>query len=91
MHQWPGTAFSAHAIGHKGMLKASKILSMTIIDYVESKSLQEAILDDFKRNKKSYNYKSILTSSPPTAIINSVSLMPQRFQGTTVHKECRRP
>ncbi len=66
MHQWPGTAFSAHTIGHKGMLKASKILSMTIIDYVESKSLQEAILDDFKRNKKSYIYKSLLTSSPPT-------------------------
>ena len=66
MHQWAGTAFSAHAIGHKGMLKASKILSLTIIDYVENKSLQEAILDDFKRNKKSYNYKSILTSSPPT-------------------------
>ena len=67
MHQWPGTAFSAHSIGQKGMLKASKILSMTIIDYVESKSLQESILDDFKRNKKSYNYKSLLTSPPPTS------------------------
>jgi aminobenzoyl-glutamate utilization protein B len=66
MHQWPGTAFSAHAIGHKGMLKASKILSMTIVDFVESKSLQQSILDDFKRNKKSYVYKSLLTSSPPT-------------------------
>ena len=67
MHQWPGTAFSAHTIGHKGMLKASKILSTTIIDYVESKSLQEAIRDDFKRNKKSYIYKSLLTSAPPSS------------------------
>jgi len=67
MHQWPGTAFSAHTIGHKGMLRASKILSTTIIDYVESKSLQEAIRDDFKRNKKSYIYKSLLTSAPPSS------------------------
>jgi aminobenzoyl-glutamate utilization protein B len=66
MHQWQGTAFSAHSIAHKGMLKASKILSMTIIDYLESKSLQESILKDFKRNKKSYNYKSLLTTAPST-------------------------
>ena len=65
MHQWPGTAFSAHSIGHKGMLQASKILSMTITDFVENKSLQQSILEDFKRSKRSYTYKSLMNSTPP--------------------------
>ncbi|HEX6226751.1 MAG TPA: hypothetical protein VFZ52_20170 [Chryseolinea sp.] len=61
MHQWPATAFSAHAIGHKGMIKASKILCLTIIDFVESKELQRSIHADFVRAKKSYIYRSLLT------------------------------
>jgi aminobenzoyl-glutamate utilization protein B len=64
MHQWAGTAFSGHSIAHKGMIQAAKILSLTIIDFLEDKSLRMAIRKDFETNKKSYNYKPLLYSEP---------------------------
>lgn len=54
MHTWQGTVFSGHSIGHKGMIQASKILALTIIDYVQDKDLQKAIQDDFEEKKKFY-------------------------------------
>jgi aminobenzoyl-glutamate utilization protein B len=64
MHQWPGTIFSGHSIGHRGMLQASRILAMTVIDYVENKEAQKAIWNDFEENKRSYRYRSLLSPSP---------------------------
>ena len=60
MHTWQGTIFSGHSIGHKGMLHAAKILAMSIVDYVEDKSLQNSIRKDFIDHKKSYRYQSLL-------------------------------
>jgi aminobenzoyl-glutamate utilization protein B len=54
MHTWQGTVFSGHSIGHKGMIQASKILSLTIIDYVQDKELQTTIRIDFEQKKKFY-------------------------------------
>lgn len=54
MHSWQGTVFSGHSIGHKGMIQASKILALTIIDYVQDKALQKAIRADFELKKKFY-------------------------------------
>ena len=62
MHTWQGAIFSGHSIGHKGMIQASKILAMTIVDYVEDESLQAAIRKDFIENKGTYCYHSILDS-----------------------------
>jgi aminobenzoyl-glutamate utilization protein B len=60
MHQWPGTAFSGHSIGHKGMLQAAKLLAMTIVDYLEDKSLQNSIREEFIEKTKHYQYRSFL-------------------------------
>lgn len=54
MHTWQGTIFSGHSIGHKGMIQAAKILSLTIIDYVKDKELQRAVRADFETMKKFY-------------------------------------
>jgi aminobenzoyl-glutamate utilization protein B len=65
MHQWPGTIFTGHSIGHKGMIQASKALALTIIDYIESPELQENIREDFERRRQSYRYHSYLHDGPP--------------------------
>jgi aminobenzoyl-glutamate utilization protein B len=62
MHHWAGTAFSGHSIGHKGMLQAAKILSLTIVEYVGNKSLQHAIRMEFEQHKNGYTYSSLLNA-----------------------------
>jgi len=61
MHQWTGTAFTAHSIGHKGMLYASKVISTTVIDYVLHPPWQRSIRSDFELNTGSLPYKSLIT------------------------------
>ncbi len=60
MHQWPGTAFSAHSIAHKGMIYAAKLLAMTIIDFVESKEVQREIKTEFEQKTAGYKYTSLV-------------------------------
>ena len=57
MHQWEGTIFSGHSIGHKGALYAAKILVATICDYLTSKDFQAAIRHDFELNISKYRYQ----------------------------------
>jgi aminobenzoyl-glutamate utilization protein B len=73
MHQWPGTIFTGHSIGHKGMIQASKALALTIIDYIDSPQLQKSIREDFERRRQSYRYHSFLPGGPPqiTKSLNS--------------------
>jgi aminobenzoyl-glutamate utilization protein B len=73
MHQWPGTIFTGHSIGHKGMIQASKTLAMTIIDYLESPELQKNIRQDFEQRRKSYRYRSFLPDGLPTITISPES------------------
>ena len=65
MHQWPGTIFSGHTIGHKGMIHAAKVLSLTIIDHLQSPELQKNVREDFERRRRSYRYHSFLSDDPP--------------------------
>jgi aminobenzoyl-glutamate utilization protein B len=60
MHQWPGAAFSAHSIAHKGMIYASKLLSMTIIDFVESEEIQRVVRSEFEQKTIGYKYTSLV-------------------------------
>jgi aminobenzoyl-glutamate utilization protein B len=60
MHQWPGAAFSSHPIAHKGMLYASKVLTMTIIDFVENAEVRRGIREEFEQKTKDYKYTSQL-------------------------------
>jgi aminobenzoyl-glutamate utilization protein B len=71
MHQWPGTIFTGHSIGHKGMIQASKTLALTIIDYITNPRLQQAIRADFEQRRQSYRYRSLLPAGQPTRTITS--------------------
>lgn len=65
MHQWPGTIFTGHSIGHKGLIQASKVMALTIIDYLENPAIQQKIREDFEKRRQSYRYHSILPDGPP--------------------------
>ena len=65
MHEWPGTIFTGHSIGHKGMLQAAKALALTIVDYVARPELQKTIRDDFDQRRQSYRHRSLLPDGPP--------------------------
>jgi len=65
MHQWPGTMFTGHSIGHKGMIQAAKVLALTIVDYIENPPLQKSIREDFEKRRQSYRYRSLLPTGPP--------------------------
>lgn len=58
MHHWHGTIFSKHSIGHKGMIYAAKVMTMTIIDYVQDRSIQKRIEEEFQSKTKGYVYRS---------------------------------
>jgi aminobenzoyl-glutamate utilization protein B len=59
MHRWPSAAVTNHSIGVKGMLYAAKILSLTIIDYVQDKYNREQIIREFKQQTAVYKYASL--------------------------------
>lgn len=60
MHHWQGTTFTAHPIGHKGMLQAAKIMAMTIVDYVHKPDLRKKIADEFKQSTQHYRYQTLI-------------------------------
>jgi len=60
MHQWSGAAFTSHSIGHKGMIQAAKIMAMTIIDYIQTPSLQADIRKEFEENTREYKYQPLV-------------------------------
>jgi aminobenzoyl-glutamate utilization protein B len=68
MHCWPTTAFTAHSIGHKGMLYAAQVMAAVAIDYLENKALQAEIRKDFEAKTNQYPYQSLLKwLSPPVS------------------------
>lgn len=64
-HSWAVVACSGMSIGHKGMIHATKALSMTMIDFFESEKLREEIKAEYKERKGDYVYKGILPDGPP--------------------------
>lgn len=64
-HSWAVVACSGMSIGHKGMLYATKALSMTMIDLYEDAKLREQVKAEFKERKGDYVYKGIVPDGPP--------------------------
>jgi aminobenzoyl-glutamate utilization protein B len=60
MHQWQGAAFTAQSIGHKGMIQASKIMALTILDYIQNPVLRTDIRREFEENTKVYKYQPLI-------------------------------
>ena len=70
-HSWAVVACSGMSIGHKGMLYASKALSMTMVDLFSEAKLREEVKAEFKERVGDYEYKGILPDGPPPVATNT--------------------
>ncbi len=64
-HSWAVVACGGMSIGHKGMLYASKALSMTMIDLYTNPKLVADIKEEFKDRKGDYVYEGMIPAGPP--------------------------
>ncbi len=64
-HSWAVVACGGMSIGHKGLVYATKALSMTMIDFFQKEKLRNEIKAEFKERKGDYQYKGILPDGPP--------------------------
>jgi len=64
-HSWAVVACGGMSIGHKGMLHASKTLSMTMVDLFEDPKKVEAVKAEYKQRKGDTVYKGLLPDGPP--------------------------
>jgi aminobenzoyl-glutamate utilization protein B len=64
-HSWAVVACGGMSIGHKGMLHASKTLSMTMVDLYEDPKKIEAVKTEFKQRKGNTVYKGLVPDGPP--------------------------
>lgn len=64
-HSWAVVACGGMSIGHKGMLYATKILALTMVDIYQDVKLQEEIKKEFRERKGNYVYEPILPEGPP--------------------------
>ena len=64
-HSWVVAACSGMSIGHKGMLFASKVLGITIVDLFQNEKLRVDIRKEFEQRKGKEVWKAILPDGPP--------------------------
>ena len=64
-HSWAVVACGGMSIGHKGLVKASNALSMTMVDLYENPKLLQAVKKEFKERKGNTVYKGIVPDGPP--------------------------
>ena len=64
-HSWAVVACAGMSIGHKGMIYASKAMSMTMLDLFENPKLVENIKAEYIRQKGNQKYEAIIDGPPP--------------------------
>jgi len=64
-HSWAVVACTGMSIGHKGMLKATRALGMTMVDLFEDPQLVKEVTAEFKERKGSSKYKAMIPPGPP--------------------------
>lgn len=64
-HSWAVVACGGMSIGHKGMIYASKALSMTMVDLFKEEDLRQKVKEEFTERVGDYEYKGILPDGPP--------------------------
>jgi aminobenzoyl-glutamate utilization protein B len=69
-HAWPVVACGGMSIGHKGMLQAAKVLSVTMVDLFEDAKVREAIQTEFREKTKGQIYKAYIPDGPPPVPAN---------------------
>lgn len=64
-HAWPVVATGGMSIGHKGLVRASKVLAATMVDLYERPAAIEEIRAEFKAKKGDVVYKAYVPDGPP--------------------------
>lgn len=64
-HSWAVVACGGMSIGHKGMLQASKLLAMTMVDLYEDPAKVDAVKKDYKEHRGDAPYKALIPDGPP--------------------------
>ncbi len=64
-HSWAVVACGGMSIGHKGMVYASKAMSMTMLDLFENPDLVKEVKAEYKERKGDEVYKAIIPDGPP--------------------------
>lgn len=64
-HAWPVVASGGMSIGHKGMVRAAKVLAATMADLYESPQALEAVQAEFRSRKGDTVFKPYIPDGPP--------------------------
>ena len=64
-HAWPVVASGGMSIGHKGMLRAAKVMAATMADLYEQPATLTAIQSEFKAKKGDTVYVPYIPEGPP--------------------------
>ena len=64
-HSWAVVACGGMSIGHKGLVHASKTLSMTMVDLFEDPKKVEAVKAEYKQRRGDIAYKGLIPDGPP--------------------------
>ena len=64
-HGWPVVATGGMSIGHKGMLRAARVLAATMVDLYEQPAALAAVQAEFKAKRGAVEYVSYVPPGPP--------------------------
>ncbi len=64
-HAWPVVATGGMSIGHKGMVRAAKVLAATMVDLYEQPRALAAVQAEFKAKKGATTYVPYVPDGPP--------------------------
>ena len=64
-HAWPVVATAGMSIGHKGLIRASKVLAATMVDLYEQPQALAAIRAEFEAKKGATVYEAYVPDGPP--------------------------
>lgn len=64
-HAWPVVASGRTSFGHKGMIRAAKVLAATMVELFEDESLRDAIRAEFDKQTNGHVYKPYVPDGPP--------------------------
>ena len=64
-HAWPVVASGGMSIGHKGMVRAAKVIAATMADLYEQPAALAAVQADFKARKGDTVYRPYIPAGPP--------------------------
>lgn len=64
-HGWPVVATGGMSIGHKGMLRAARVLAATMVDLYEQPETLAAVQAEFKTRRGDVVYQSYVPAGPP--------------------------